>query len=898
MGFYNDTRKGNFFCPELAVFLGSFAPNSDVISSDTVDAKSVVDVNKFIEAITNALKFVSLSPMHDVDRSKLVLCRAVYSLIETDDNGESVKVEDFTTATYLRGIVPLITSSQFVQIICSCDFFKQAGVVFSHASVSEIETLFQAILLEKEVQYNADSICSFLWKRWMTVNNAEPEDRKMEREDLQLLIESFQDFTVAQLREVFQNLCVHEIETLENDLGQSEALIHERAVYFTNRVNQLKHVYEALNETLKDGPENCENRKIFYYLLNKACFLHGYKSLIEDDDLIVLKAEMKKTGHYSDIDFAQISINHGYADSVDQFCFLLRTVCAMSESNDHLNSLLDLISKNTSQFLDEQTLKEIVRLTLTPSLEAPLRNTSGSSFESRNVMQIRNMFFQHLSLMPKQSIDQLLCELYEHLYSLDETKYCEWSTTLACVCDSNEAKLTEVFNRLNRKELEDETSATFQFLLKSSFVNPDKIIEKAVNDAVASRGKTMLVEQLLERVSPLLTFSLRKDDQQPRVPYIISAFAAANVSNINSACQFLQFLVAKKNFDPEVIFTEALVPKMSQNKVNAVKLLVSIAPHVETEKCLYVATLEMFFTKQPQTSLDLDNEWVQKFRLLGFEEFRSLELKQQDDQILLSLRELLLRNEANKFNALTDFFDVCVKSLISKNYDLTKIVITEVPEFFTYHQNEVVVSAFKFLQKLSAVDSRSLALCLKILYRENLVKLKQTVSNVNIFTWKVLIDLVKLCLSCEKVSYPNNFIDGFMTILKGVLKWVHADSRSENDEFKRQYLLLSFCIDMLSDVLFCSCLTLEYQPQSQVVFRDAFYLLVDQVQNHARVYVVHKSNGHDGHKDLKPPDDNSIKNETDEMKRKIRKSYLKVVDAAKICNYSLPGSFEVLESDC
>ena len=119
-------------------------------------------------------------------------------------------------------------------------------------------------------------------------------------------------------------------------------------------------------------------------------------------------------------------------------------------------------------------------------------------------MQIRNLFFQNLNLIPRQRLGELLYELYDHLYYLDATKYNEWCTVLISTCGLSEARLTEVFNKLNRKELEDETSATFHFLLKSSFLNPDKVIEKAVNDAVASRGKTMLVEQLLEKISSLL----------------------------------------------------------------------------------------------------------------------------------------------------------------------------------------------------------------------------------------------------------------------------------------------------------------------------------------------------------------------------------------------------------
>ena len=895
-----DVCGPSFFCPELAVLLGNMASiSANPETSDDVGSK--VDIGKIAETINNTLRFVSLSPNLDVYRCRQVLCCALHSLLgeKEDDEDLSEKHEKFTTATYLRKLIPRITLSNFVQIVISCDFFKEAGFALAQVNGSEMETFFQT-LLEQEMQYDVDSVCSFLWSRWMFERRCTEENVE---EDILLVKKLFKEFSMSDLWQNFDSRCIQEIVLLEEKIKSDNFVAgRDREEYFIEYVYKVKHVHGTLEKNLTainevKGAEDCGK---FYYMLYKACFLHGCISLISHEDLVILKENMEKIDNFSASQFAQISIRHRYSDSIDQFCSLLRRICAMHEYEQDSEALINVISENFSSFLHDEIVKETIRLTLTPCRENPCRNVFGSSFNSTNVVKIRSLLFQYVKMVAKDSINQTLCEFYDHLFLLDETQYREWSENLTEVCDLNESRLTEIFNKLNRKDLEDESAASFAFLLKSSFVSPDQVIERAVSDAVASRGKTMLVEQLLQKLPSLLTFSLRKAEGRQRIPFVISAFSKANVSNVNSACQFLQFLAGQNNIDADDIFTHALTHKMTQNKVNAVKLLVTIAPHVKNEKRLYISFVERFFVKQPQTSLDVDNEWIKKLQLIGFEEFKSTEILQHQDNFFISFRSLLLKNGSDKFNTLTAFFDICGKKLIQKNYDLEKVVITEVPEFFTYHQNEVVVCAYKYIRKHSTLDSRSFALCLKMLFRESLIKPKQGVpkilSNMNLLIWKAILDLIKLCLACDNALYPTNFIDQFMTIVKGVLKWLHQDVRSEKDEVRRQYLLLCFSAEMLSDVLLCSCLTLEHQPQNQVVFRDAFYLLIDQVHNYSRVYTVPKS---DGVNDVQTKDvnglHNSIEIELTEINTLIRKISRKVVVAAMICNYSLPSIFEMLQ---
>merc|ERR1712226_64682 len=905
-------------------------PKSEVINDEeSVDNISVHEqkdqiVEKYITALRNVFSLIREVEPSQISLWKRTICQLIYSstvaieTLELSNDKESLLIPDGNClnfdlgrtnafSSYVSDLLPELKLDQFLQICFALELFTELGELFFD-SEEQIENVGNKIveLFRSNHEKGVKCLAQFVFSFIKSGKAKENEKWKKLNGSTGFFTNEHFDAKLSDLLYQFELIFNEEFNSILLDLAKYRALFepqmkyspsfNELLVKITKDVSSYKSLLDAVFnlEFLQVNTEFQNTHKQIHGRLSmkvdEFCFVAGIQNLIANDPLEVIES-VKISDDYrdikTDVDILINSVKYFVNDYEKSFCSLVEIFAAIKTmENENFDQIFDIIQKYLPYISSDDVLKLFINLTMIPKDNA-LNNRYGTNLAENSVCMLRNLFFNVVLTLPFSDGEHLRLYLYAELQAVEN--YLEWSRFTADLQGFTLNNLTEIFNRLNPKDLQEKTESV-SFLSRCSFVIPDRIVEKAVHEAFASRGKTMLIQQLFQKFPSLLQFVL-KPDKLPlseAVPFILKAIESTNVSNANSACQFVRFLADRPEVTPDQMFNHGIIPKYSGNKVNAVKLISAILPLLKEEKYLYASILDRFFNKNHQTGLTADDKWFFDFRRLGFEEFVEVA---DDANRSINYRDIMIGKGADKFSALVEFFKRSCLILLKIAYNTSNLEIKNIPEFLSYNPSEISVCAFHYLtSNVNALDVRTFAVCLKLLMTLSLFKKQSAIDAVtkssNMIVWKIIVNAIKLCLSCKDVKFHPNLLESLPTIVKGILKWLKLEIDENQNGLFGQLDLLYCCLYMLRDIL--SCCILCFKQKEEILFRDCYYLMIDQLQLLSQSY---------SQKQTGAPNNplNHASNADIEVTCTLLKKFYseQIVIYAKRCAYSLPGNLAV-----
>ena len=908
------------FDTPLTVLLGYFS--SDILSvgerADEMGRDN--ETKRFISAMRAVIEFVENMAPNSVGFWKMSLCKILYSLISTEPNtGPENSIASpsfgnmncfehhFTVVSYMRDFLPELQFDNFIEICFQLSALGEVGnLLFDKGEI--LESICFKLFRESNsdrLENNTD-VTQLIYNAWKCQYGHVLEFNGFSQNFWDIL--SDDQNLIDKMGNGFEKLLLSDLGYLQNERKEFEnnfkanmrmcpeydRLCPEYDRFKSHLVQKVKtlrslcdHVgkfirYKSSNKTTEENW-----MAVFHLKLDQFCFLSGLELLnASQNKEDIIKSLISQEG-YSELDLTIRAVKYFHFDCEVKFCELIEHFSKMELLIDNVefDSVYDVIKEYMRYNCNFKVMEVLLDLTLIP-VEGTLKNKKGSPLTVDALCLLRHLFFDHVTSMSHDDTEKLRIYCYRNLSSNDN--FTEWSRTIADICGFTLSKLTEIFNRISPNDLQ-ERSETMDFLSRCSFVIPDKIIEKAIHDAFASRGKTMLIQQLFTKFQSLLKF-IKIVENQDDVEFVLRSVAKTNITNTNSACQFVRYLAEVPEISVKKVFVCGILPKFEGNKVIAVKLLSSIMPLLENEDLVYASLLDRFFNKfANDNTLNLDDNWIEAFKGLNFEEVSKIGGQSVNR---IDYRKLMINKESDKMLALVDFFAQSCSVLPKMDYNTDKLFVVNVPEFVTYSADEMSLCAFRFLtSNFTSLDVRAFAVSLKIVLAQTLFDRKQIdheTKSVNMIVWKTIMKVIKLCLGCESIVYHTSLLDSLPTMVKGILKWVKLEIDQNQDGKFGEFDLFYFCVHMLHDVLDCCVLSL--QQKEEIVFRDGFYLLIDQLQLLSRMT----------HKGLVDENERSGKISSKESISwsQIQQLYNdSVVVTAKRCSYTLPSNLTTFVSN-
>ena len=897
----------------VAMLLGHFAVRNDSLTfeDNETQKKEGIDiinsqsndknfVEQYVEAVDTVLRVQQRCDPEKLKLWRSILCAVLYELTKGDqtcsEQGTKNHKFDFTKhesqneMTYLCEFLPSLRVEEFLKICFKLQFFAELGKIVCH---SEYEILVIVEQIWSNYDENSEDTIRNLAKFSINLWKSKADNL----EDYRISLDFVKNYlhatdVVEKFEEELLKLLAGDLKLMQAEIDQYKKEFKPYSYTrnpesFNKETGQKLKKLVKLTKTIVNELKNnfgvqVESVDLIKMEIDKCCFLIGFDQCEMFNSRENVIDHFKNVDGCREIDIAVNSVKYFLNDNLTQFCYVMDYFSKLESSQNDKNefeTILGIVETYLPLICCPEVMNKLLYLTLAPGPCEKL-NCVGTKMSSDSICLLRNVFFENMIKLTIDDIEILRINLYEELKNLGT--FNEWSICIAEEMGLTLSKLTELFNRISPKDLH-EQNETMNYLSKCSFVIPDKIIEKAVHDAFATRGKTMLIQLLFQKLPSLL--KLTRKESENKIPYVIEVIATTNVSNANSACQFVRFLVDTMEVSSDMMFVRGIIPKFSGNKVNAVKLLTSILPLLKNEKVVYASILNKFFNKQMQNhNLDLNDKWVLNFTKVGFAEL--IDIVTIEDTII-DYRKLMIQNDSDKFLALVEYFRISCLVLPKVEYNMARLELKNIPEFLKYSAQEVSLSALRFMTSdVKSLDIRAFAVSLKLLIAQSLFDRRQIDNvnkSVNMVVWKTILRVIKLCLSCEDVSYHANLLESLTAIVKGVLKWLKMETDLNEGDIFGPFDLFFFCVHMLDDILLCCLLTLN--QQQEIVFRDCFYLLIDQMQLLGKMLYENLQRGN--YKDYLHKDEEGTSTVVTwvELKTMYNDSVCKT---AKCCSYSLP----------